>query len=162
MADFYSSPVNNPPALRGFLNMTTTVSYGQVMCWATDTILGAAGDTQYYQYGYGAVMCDDAQKRKIPAGVVWGDAGSAYATAAIVASGTYGLLAVWGLCPLIYTNATVSVMDILNVDSGNPGYAFASNTHTHIMAPLGRALTGTGTTGAATEVICWLNVVNTV
>jgi hypothetical protein len=154
----YAYYVNNPPELRGFLNRTTTVSYGKVMCWDTTTVLGEAGDLLYYQYGYGAVMCDDAQKAKIPAGVVWGDSSTAYATAAAVASGTYGFLAVGGLCPLIYTNETVSVMDILNVDSGNPGYAFASNTHTHIMAPLGRALTGTGTDGLAAEISCWLNI----
>jgi len=158
MPNYYAAYVNNPPALKGFLNMTTTVSYGQVMCWDTTTVLGATGDLVYYQYGYGAVMCDDDQKRKIPAGVVWGDSSTAYATAAVVASGTYGLLAVSGLCPLIYTNAAVAIMDILNVDSGNPGYAFASNTHTHIMAPLGRALTATTTDGLASEIACWLNI----
>lgn len=158
MSYFYAGPVNQPPGLKAFLNMTTTVSHGQVMCWDTTTILGAAGDILVYQYGYGAVMCDDAQKRKIPAGVVWADARSTWATQSLVGSGTYGFLAVYGLVPIIYTNATISVMDILNVDSDNPGYAFASNTHTQIMAPLGRALTATGTDGLASEITAYLNI----
>ncbi len=158
MSYFFAGYVNQPPALKSFLNMTTTVSYGQVLCWDTTTIVGEAGDLAVYAYGFGAVMCDDAQKRKLPAGVVWGDGRSAYATAAVVASGTYGLLAVGGLCPLIYTNETISVLDILNVDSGVPGYAFASNTHTQLFSPIGRALTGTGTDGLASEVSAWLNI----
>jgi len=153
----FSTSVNQGPALRTFLNETTTVTYGQVMVWNTTTVYDAT-ESPPIQFGLGATLATNSSC--MPAGIVWGFA-TGYLTTTVTGAGIpasgVGLLVHKGIHPHAYIFGSATFAHPLWVAGGHPSALFGSSTTFFDAHEVGRTL-ATAATTVTQQLAIWVRL----